>query len=112
MKVFILFGQRKESYTGEYAPEVFDVIDEYSDYENKEYREVKRDEILGMEDIISCEWFEVELGESAKYIRDILYKRFRVIEGKVTQPNTEETRPSPVTVTPGTGRKIDLTPDF
>lgn len=34
MKIFIIFGQRKERYAGEYAPEALDVIDEYGNDEN------------------------------------------------------------------------------
>lgn len=36
MKVHILFGQRKESYEGEHAPEVLAAWDEYSVEENPE----------------------------------------------------------------------------
>ncbi len=44
MKLYILFGQRKESYYGEYAPEALEVIDEYCHDENPEYIKNKLEE--------------------------------------------------------------------
>lgn len=37
MKVYVLFGQRKESYPGQYAPEVLASIDEFGNDENPDY---------------------------------------------------------------------------
>lgn len=39
MKLFVLFGQRKESYPGEYAPEALACIDECGMDENPAYIE-------------------------------------------------------------------------
>ena len=42
MDLFVLIGQRKERYEGEYTPEALAVIDEYGDSENPDYM---RDEL-------------------------------------------------------------------
>jgi len=42
MDLFVLIGQRKERYEGEYSPEALAVIDEYGDSENQDYM---RDEL-------------------------------------------------------------------
>jgi len=42
MKLHILFGQRKCSYDGEYAPEALDVADEYAMEDNPEWLPGKR----------------------------------------------------------------------
>lgn len=42
MDLFVLIGQRKERYKGEYAPEALAVIDEYGNDENPDYM---RDEL-------------------------------------------------------------------
>ena len=42
MDLFVLIGQRKERYEGEYAPEALAVIDEYGDNDNPGYM---RDEL-------------------------------------------------------------------
>lgn len=42
MKIFVLMGQRNESYVGEYAPEALACMDEYGDSENPDFlREAK-----------------------------------------------------------------------
>ena len=37
MKVICLFGQRKETYDGQYAPELLAAIDDFSDDDNPDY---------------------------------------------------------------------------
>lgn len=37
MKVFVLFGQRKCAYPGEYAPEALDCISEYGNDDNPDF---------------------------------------------------------------------------
>jgi len=37
MKIKVLFGLRKESYAGQYAPEALVVVDEFTDEENPDY---------------------------------------------------------------------------
>jgi len=37
MKIITIFGQRKESYPGEYAPELIDAVDECADIDNGKY---------------------------------------------------------------------------
>ena len=43
MKIICLFGQRIESYDGEYAPELLAAIDEYSDDENPDFMNDEED---------------------------------------------------------------------
>jgi hypothetical protein len=37
MKIICLFGQREESYPGQYAPELLDAIDDIGDMDNADY---------------------------------------------------------------------------
>ena len=41
MKLYLLFGQRVCSYPGQYAPELIDAVDEYTDEDNSEYFDAK-----------------------------------------------------------------------
>lgn len=42
MDVFLLMGQRKESYPGEYAPEALECMDEYGYSDNSEWLHDKK----------------------------------------------------------------------
>lgn len=46
MKIYVVFGQRKCRYLGEYAPEALDVMDEFGMDENPEYLENKKREYI------------------------------------------------------------------
>lgn len=44
MRLYVLFGQRKERFPGEYKPEALAVMDEWGQSDNPEYLELKETE--------------------------------------------------------------------
>jgi hypothetical protein len=46
MKLFVLYGQRKERYPGEYAPEALTVIDEAGESDNPQYMQDEKSKAI------------------------------------------------------------------
>lgn len=65
MVVYILFGQRKESYEGQHAPEALSVMDEYSYDENPNYMTAQKEEADKSDEFVSTDIFQVDLGDGA-----------------------------------------------
>lgn len=53
MNLCVLFGQRKERYPGQYAPEAIACIDEYGNGDNPDYMEEQREKAIGSGDFAS-----------------------------------------------------------
>lgn len=61
MKIYVLFGQRKCRYDGEYAPEALDVISEFGMDENTEYLETKKKEYILSDEFTSVSIIPIEV---------------------------------------------------
>jgi hypothetical protein len=59
MKIYVIFGQRKGTYVGQYAPEALDVVDEYAMEENPKWLLTQLEEHKNNLDIIAADIFEV-----------------------------------------------------
>lgn len=69
MKIYVIFGQRIESYEGENAPEARDVIDEYSDEGNPEWLIQKLAEHRKESSFESVELIAIEIDENSVMCR-------------------------------------------
>lgn len=81
MKLFVLYGQRKCRYPGEYAMEALACIDEHGQSDNPDYLEGEHGkyEQSGEFDRLSI----VELAVSEKDIRGVLYPEQQAIPATV-----------------------------
>lgn len=81
MKLFVLFGQRKCSYPGEYAMEALACMDENGQSDNPDYLEGEhaKHEQGGDFDRLSI----VELAVSEKEVRRVLYPEQQAIPASV-----------------------------
>lgn len=59
MIIHVLFGQRKCSYPGEYAPEVLEAVDENTQDENPEYMKKKVDEHQSSKDFTALRVLQI-----------------------------------------------------
>lgn len=66
MILYILFGQRKERYEGEYAPEALEVCDEYTMDENPAWLGEKKAEYEKDSSFVALEVVEVDMGGKAQ----------------------------------------------
>ena len=64
MKVLVLFGSRKATYPGQYAPEALECIDEYVHEEFPTYLTDKKAEYLATNDFDSLEIITLEVNEN------------------------------------------------
>lgn len=73
MKLYILFGQRKEKYSGEFGIEAFGCMTEYEYDENQEYLHDMKEKIMQDGDIERAEIITLHVSESAitKILRPI-----------------------------------------
>lgn len=77
MIIYCLFGQRKESYEGQYAPELIDSVDEYTNDENPDYLnnrfelERKNPEFSNIA-IIPIEISQKEVIKRLSFLKDII----------------------------------------
>jgi len=62
MTIFVLFGQRKEDYPGQFAPEALEVISCYGQEENPEFLEEKLAEYTKTEEFMGLRICEVSIG--------------------------------------------------
>ncbi len=83
MKLFVLFGQRKCNYPGEFALEALTCIDENSHTDNLDYLddELRKYELSGEFDSLKV----VELAVSEKDVRALLYPEHKAIQAEVIQ---------------------------
>ena len=72
MLLHVIFGQRVESYEGEFAPEALEVMDEYGYDENSEWLHKKLQYYRTDQSFANVEIMEIELGKDAI---DLLRKR-------------------------------------
>lgn len=80
MKLYVIFGQRHESYEGEYAPEVWD---EYSVDENPEGYETALEAAEGNDNFraVRAIVVNVDEGKIARLLRDL-----PELDGEVEEP--------------------------
>lgn len=81
MNVYILFGQRKCDYPGQYAPEALEVMDEFAHDENGEWLDEKLAEAEKTGEFTAVRIIRVELG-SLEAIRELVLG-VPTIKGKV-----------------------------
>jgi hypothetical protein len=94
MKLYALFFQPEESYEGQYAPIVLEVLDEYTvDNMGVDIKIAKRqtEARLTREGDINPDrdryaWFEIELGLVEPEIRKVLMRIATPLTGKVVMP--------------------------
>lgn len=111
MKIHVLFGQRVESYEGEFAPIPLDVIDQSIIDDDPEYQEKKLKKILrGDSDFMSAHWFVVDLGEVTMRLRRILMSEWPELQGQVELP--KDVRSLSIKVTEGSTERVVVTSDF
>lgn len=79
--VKILFGQRKGSYEGEYAPEVLDAIDEYGNDENPDFLKNKFADSEYSKEFSSLKIIDIQLDRTE--IDKILNPENKTIQGKI-----------------------------
>lgn len=73
MKIYVLFGQRKEDYPEQCAPEALEVMDEFSYNENGEWLHEKQQEHEKNPDLVALRIVEVDLGSGTQSkIRELL----------------------------------------
>ena len=87
MTIKILFGHRKENYEGEYAPEVLEAIDEYSNDDNPDWflkrcEGYERDESFNVLKVVEIEVKDLD-------IMRVLYPIKRAVRGRVKNGNEE-----------------------
>lgn len=61
MIIKVIFGQRKESYLGEYAPEALEVMDEYRYSENPDWLNGKYSEYEASKDFSSLRIIDIHI---------------------------------------------------
>jgi hypothetical protein len=64
MKLFVLFGQRKERYSGEYGPEALEVTDECASEDNPEWIEEKKTEHESTNEFESLQIIHIEVPDA------------------------------------------------
>ena len=85
MKIYVLFGQQKEDYPGQYAPEALEVMDEYAWEDNSTWLLEKLSEYEKDRRFEALKIIEVDVG-SQETIRELLIG-LPSLRGKVlTQP--------------------------
>lgn len=73
MNLYVLFGQRKEGYTEQYAPEALEVMDEFAYDENGQWLEDKLKEHEATKEFLALKIVRVDLGAgSQENIRHLL----------------------------------------
>lgn len=65
MKLFVIFGQRKERYPGEYAPEALDCIDDVGQSDNPDFLEGKMAEYTKSNEFESLVVVPLEFSQDA-----------------------------------------------
>ena len=65
MIIKILFGQMKESYAEQYAPEALCCVDEYTDEDNPEFFEKECEKVIKLygRDYVSSKIIEIEVNQ-------------------------------------------------
>ena len=73
MRVFILFGQRKCAYPGQYAPEALEIMDEYAHEDgNPEWLHEKLAEYENTGEFDGVRIIEVDLGMQIEGLRELI----------------------------------------
>lgn len=80
MKLYVIFGQRKENYEGQYAPEALEVINEYANDDNPTWLGDKFREIQKQEDMKSVKIVTVVINN--KNLSDIMNPK-NELEGEI-----------------------------
>lgn len=83
MKLYILFGQRKEAYTGQFGIEALHCASEYDMDENPAYLEDQKRELLLSQDFEALEIVTLEVSEAE--IEAILRPMYKVSPAKIVK---------------------------
>lgn len=83
MILYVLFGQRQETYPGQHAPEALDILDEYGYEENGAWLHMQMESFRVSGDFIGLRIFEIDLGGEAQDIIRRQLVGFPVIQGRV-----------------------------
>jgi hypothetical protein len=87
MTIFVLFGQRKEDYDGQFAPEALAVISCYGQEENPDYMADELAKYEATKEFIGLRVCEVSIGSQSS-LRDILVGT-PSIKGQVIKDGTQ-----------------------
>lgn len=109
MRIYVLFGQRKEQYDGQHAPEALDVIDEYSVDSNAGFMDESLANAMRKfgEEFEGIAWFPVEIaGDVEVTLRRILSQQYEALSATLVDPTPppRDTRNASIKVT------TDVTP--
>lgn len=81
MKIYVLFGQRKCDYPGQYAIEALQTIDEYAYFDSREWMDEQISTYQESSEFDSLALVPIELPKAA--IVRALYPAEQTVEGKV-----------------------------
>ena len=81
MRLYIIFGLRKESYEGQHAPEALEVMDEYSYEENAEWLNNKLSSYKAEDEFMNVEIVTVNISHDK--LDKIMRKQDNEIEGEI-----------------------------
>lgn len=65
MKIYILYGQRKQSYEGQYLPELLDAVDDGVLDESPQIMTELRAKHVASKEFTGVEWFTLQMPKSA-----------------------------------------------
>lgn len=71
MKIYVIIGQRHESYEGQYGVEAFDCADEYTHSDNPEYLDKKLEEYRNSKEFSAIDMMSIMVDEEV--IKDLLF---------------------------------------
>lgn len=87
MTLYVLFAQRRESYSGEYAPEALAVADEYAMDDNPEWMDsqIKEQVLAYGDEFVGYKVLRIALGEGSQaLIRRLVLDQHAPIRGEIS----------------------------
>lgn len=85
MNLYVIFGQRREMYPGECAPEALEIMDEYGIEENGEWLQKKLEEHRQNTEFVKVDIFCIELPKGAQaHIRQHLLGEIKLQATRIT----------------------------
>ena len=83
MLLYVIFGQRRCRYEGEYAPEALEIVDEYTMEENPEWIETKKKEHAEDKSFSNVEIVTIDLGKGSLDKISKILNQYPTVEGSV-----------------------------
>jgi len=83
MNILILFGQRKESYPGQYLPEALAIIDETGNEDNPDYMKEEFEKHKGYNDFDALKVITISISDDK--LNKALYPTSRILNAKIIE---------------------------